>query len=448
MNLQLFTKWYAKYLIFGICCLILLIIPLIRGPWFGTDVFFFSRLAENPSFYDSLSFGGRDAIYEYGTSLVLSIYPSVMIEILPFILGILSFLVFRQILKNLYEEERIVNISLLLLVLSPTFIYLFSFTNKYFISMFLVLCSFYFLTTKQYKWFSIIILAVMPIFNIFIGILSIILMIIYLITIKKEKNIFFWSFILLFLIYILGIIYLIWNYEINLEFLMNNKRNLELLKDIFYDLGNNFGLGIFLSILAMIGVVTNWEKKYSNLFLFWATSILIIFSLFIPEAIVLLNIIVILFAARGLIVLMDLKWSDRQYKKYIVFLILSGLVFSSVSQINNLTEIQPTQEVLEGIYFLKAVSPGTVFTDSSRGIWMNYAGKENIIDENYLFAPDVEERYNDINKVYLSRNFDEIKGILDKYSVDYIWIDQEMKENIAIYYTIQKHLTGFMIKME
>ena len=85
---------------------------------------------------------------------------------------------------------------------------------------------------------------------------------------------------------------------------------------------------------------------------------------------------------------------------------------------------------MEGIYFLKAVSPGTVFTDSSRGIWMNYAGKENIIDENYLFAPDVEERYNDINKVYLSRNFDEIKGILDKYSVDYIWIDQEMKENI------------------
>jgi hypothetical protein len=47
INLQIFTKWYIKYIIFGIICLFLLVVPLLKGPWIGTEPFLFHSLASD-----------------------------------------------------------------------------------------------------------------------------------------------------------------------------------------------------------------------------------------------------------------------------------------------------------------------------------------------------------------------------------------------------------------
>lgn len=166
MNLQIFTKWYAKYVLFALCCIILLVVPLLKGPWIGSEPLLYFRLAQDPSWYDSLNAGGQFAAYQWGNALVLHAAPEILIQILPFILGILSFLLLGKILHSFSEDPIFVNLSLLLFILSPTFIYTFSFMNSLFIAFFLSLSSFYFYTCKKRRWLSIPIAMLIPLFNI------------------------------------------------------------------------------------------------------------------------------------------------------------------------------------------------------------------------------------------------------------------------------------------
>src|SRR3989338_4118695 len=100
MHLQLFTKWYVKYILLGLCCVLLLVVPLLKGPWVGSEALLHYRLAQDPSWYDPLSTEGRFAAYSWGTALVLSSAPETLIHLLPFLLGVLSFLLVLLLCKK------------------------------------------------------------------------------------------------------------------------------------------------------------------------------------------------------------------------------------------------------------------------------------------------------------------------------------------------------------
>ena len=134
MKKSIFTKWYVKYLLILACIGILVIVPLLRpmdAGRLGSETYLNLRLAENPSVHDELSFGGRFATYEWGTPLVLSIAPYILVDTLPLLLGIASFILLWLIIRKLHDDPKIEKISLILLLLSPTFIYLFSSANSF-----------------------------------------------------------------------------------------------------------------------------------------------------------------------------------------------------------------------------------------------------------------------------------------------------------------------------
>ena len=113
------------------CIIVLLIVPLLRfsngDSYVGEEPFLFLRLAEDSGLYDSLSYSGRTAAYAWGLPLVMSIAPNIMVYLLPFLLGLCSFILFWLILRKLKVDPKIEVLSLVLLLLSPSFIYLFSF---------------------------------------------------------------------------------------------------------------------------------------------------------------------------------------------------------------------------------------------------------------------------------------------------------------------------------
>jgi hypothetical protein len=413
---------------------VLLIVPLLKGPLVGTDVFLFSRLAENPSSYDSLSFGGRFAAYQWGTPLILSLIPNILIEILPFMLGILSFFLFRKILKQFIFEENIINLTSLLLILSPCFIYLFSFTNGQFIAVFLSLAGFYFFINKELKWWSLPIFAILPMFNITIAICLAFLLLFYVFSLKKERKKFLLLAILIAII-TTGLYYgyILLQTGIPSGFSIGSSEKFFIFKEIFYDLGSPYGIGIFLAVAAIIGIVSNWERKYLNLFLFFSIIVLGIISLFRQEALIFLNLFMVIFATRGLVYLIEYKWTDKNYKKWIILIILSGLVFSGISQMNQIVDSMPNQGIIDGLEFLSTKYHGTVLSDYSRGVWINYAGHKNVIDENYLFESDAEERWKDVQNMFYSRDFENTKELFKKYNINYVWIDEEMKERLWSY---------------
>ncbi len=431
MNLQLFTKWYVKYLIFAIMCLFLLVVPILKGPWIGTDPFLFHRLASDFSFYDSLSYGGRISTYAFGNALILIPAPTFLITILPFILGVLSFFFLNKIFSNFILDQRWKNLSLLLTVISPTFIYVFSFYNSLTLSVFLSIFGFYLYLNKKLKYFTIPIAILLPFCNIPLTFCFYILLFLYTLFIKKDRKLFFLllfliSFILL-LIYF-GILIALLGFPSN--FSPSTDQSFSVLSRLFFDLGSPYGLGLFIVLFSIVGAISSWSQKYSSTFYFLSITIFLILSFFIIESLVFLSLLLLVLSALGLIKLFEMRWTNHQYKSFITLIFLLGLVFSSVSQVNYLIDSMPDEKTLEAIEYLSTLESSVVLSEPSRGVWINFAGHQNLIDDNYFFAPSPEEKYNDLQNLYYYRDLTNSTKILTKYDIEYIWIDKEMRDSI------------------
>ncbi|MDP3727910.1 MAG: hypothetical protein Q8R18_00505 [bacterium] len=436
MSLELFTKWYVKYILFALCCVILLVVPLLKGPWIGSESLLYYRLAQDPSWYDPLSAGGQFAAYEWGTALVLSVAPGILIQILPFLLGILSFVLFGKIISSFHDDPIFVHLSLFFLLLSPGFIYTFSFTNSLFIAFFLSLAAFYFFIQKKRKWLSVPIVILIPLFNIVLACAILFIFFFYSFFWKKERRkLFLISLISTFIVSGFYYGYILYNTGIPQALNFDSSGQFLFLQKIFFDLGSSYGLGIFISLLAMVGVAVSWERKYSNLFLFFSVLFLFIFSIFRPESLLFLSLFFIFLATKGFIYLLQIEWNNFQYRNFVILVLLSGLVFSGISQIDSLVESSPDDAVLEGLAFLAEQKEEVVFTDYTRGIWISAAGHSTVLDENYLFVSDAQERFEDSQTLYYSRDIKTTRAIFEKYDISYVWIDSAMKEEIWEYDT-------------
>ena len=434
MKKRLFTKWYVKYLLMLACIGILLVVPLLRpgdAGLIGTDSYLNLRLAQDLSLEDDLSFGGRFAAYSWGTPLLLSLAPEILIGILPFIFGILTFILFWLIIKELYDDKRIERLSLILLLLSPTFIYLFSFGNSLFAPIFLCILGFYLFMHN--KWLCLPIVIILPLFNVVLLTCLILCMFFYAHYQKNENK-------KLFLISLIGGLTSSISYYLVLFIKSGLPNKIDLIeKSTFYfiqkfvyDFGSAYGIGLFLIALSIIGIVYVWKNKYSNKFIFFTVSSLIIFAFFRIEALLILNFFLCFFGSLGIVSFFKKKEKSLVIT-YTIIIILCGVVFSAISQFNSLIEADPSVGVVEGIEYLQSREKGTVFSDYSRGVWINYAGHQNFVDENYLFVDSAEERFEIMEEVYYSRDLEQVKAIFERYNIKYIWIDKEMKEEIWDY---------------
>lgn len=63
------------------------------------------------------------------------------------------------------------------------------------------------------------------------------------------------------------------------------------------------------------------------------------------------------------------------------------------------------------------------------GHLITYFGeRKNVIDSNFLLAPDVKQRYNDINLIYSGWSYNKAFEILKEYNVGYIYINEDIKK--------------------
>jgi hypothetical protein len=431
MKMQPFTKPYVKVAIVLLGIAILLVVMLYRTDYIGTEAYNNLRLAENPNMIDSLSFGGRIATYSWGTPLLLSPAPLTLAFMLPILFGVLSILLLSGILNNFQATKKGKNIALLFYVVSPAFIYTFSSPNNLFAPFFLAMLAFYLITREKFKLLSLPIMLILPTFSVVISTATIILLFFYsFLYNKKTKRIVVAALILTVLsslIYYGGLLYIAGSAG---QTLQEDVSEFQLFSNIFFDLGSTYGLGLFLFILACVGIATQWKNKYENLFLFFSIATLSLATLFRQELLLLLNIFIIIFAAIGFKKMNQFRWSSRDFKKFALFLVILGVSFSAISQINNLIEAEPTQEITEALTFLSTQEQGVVFSHWTRGVWIASTGHKNVMDENYLYIQDLSIREEDTDTLFYSRSLVEIEPILNRYDINYIWIDKEMKEMI------------------
>jgi hypothetical protein len=408
------------------------VIPFLKGNAVGTEPYLLERLSQDPAMYDDLSFGGRFAAYAWGTPLLLSIAPNILMDILPFLLGILTFLMFVLILKELTKDQTVRRISYLFLILSPAFIYAFSFPNQIFFALFLSVCGFYCFIKKKYKYWTIPIALILPLFNFTLAISFVVILFFYSFLWKKKKRKFFTLIFALSGIVSLAYYgFIIYNTGSPNGFL--EQQNITLFQKIIFDLGSLYGIGIFTLILFIVGAISEWDKKYNNLFLFFSVLFLLVLSYFKPEALLLLTLFMIFIAALGLKSLLKNQWMELEFKGFVLTIVLLGVIFSAVAQLDVLSSSQPGIEITDAIDFLEDQEKGVVFSHYQNGVWINAAGQKNVLDENYLFVQDAKKRLQDSKKLFYSRDLEESTKLIEKYDISYVWVDDYFGEEVWKY---------------
>lgn len=424
-------------------CLIILSIPMflrikfVDSGLIGQDSYYNYRLGEivhndGLSHFDSLSFSGKVLRYEYGFPVLISFLPKVMIWVLPIIFGLLSLWIFYLILKK-YDSD-IALIASLFLIFSPPFIYLFSVATKFCGAIFFFLLGYYFFINKtsenKFIIYSFISFLIVGLFSVELEI-TLALIGLYLCYRRKIDLKYYFSWVvLMFIILFLQFGKMLFDFGVFFESYFS-KDFISLSSNLFFDIGGGYGFSIFLFILMVIGVFYLWQAKYRYLLGYFFLIILIILCSYFNFLIFVLNFALVILSAYGLIHLIDSEWKSSVFRTLALIIILCGVLFSCLSFLHNVIYIEPSKEVVEGINFLKSVKGNdVVFSDISKGIYFNYAGKRNVLDINNIGIDSYDERFNDMNNVLHSKKIKDVQDIFRKYKVGYVWMDKQIIANI------------------
>jgi len=427
-----YSKYFVSALIIA-CILVLAIVPLLRSDnsYSGEEAYLHLRMAENQEgLFDKLSYGGRFAPYSLGLASVLSFNPNIFGYGLPLILGVLSFLLFLGLLKEFKVENKLAS---LILILSPGFLFLFTTLNKLIIPVFLTLLGFYLMFRKsKLNLLTIPVFAIIPLFNIMVSIISLFLVFLLIqFKLKNKRGLFYIILPITIIISGLYLGYIARNTTFERLMFEIGKQGINgKLQQIFSEMGGNYGLSIFGSILAIFGMINNWKNKYQDLFVFFSVFSLIILMMFRIEAIIFLNFFIVVFAAKGFNAFFKARWESKNLRFFILLTLICGIIFASVAQTSKIVNSLPNEAINDGLEYLEDLPFGIVFSDHSRGYWINYAGKANVMDDNFIFAPNVNERWEDSQELFYTRDWKIAKKIIDKYNIKYIWIDKDMQEKI------------------
>lgn len=378
-------------------------------------------------FNDELIVGERPYNLNLAHYLFFKIFPEIIVRILPFLLGIATVYLFYRILESLKVKQNLRLIIILLFASSPVFIYTFATFNSCFIPVFLLTLAFFSLLKNKFSY-SIVLLCLMPLFNIKMVPIVLAFLIIYFVSSKKLKylSISGGSLIAVSLIYYA----LVFSFKFpeRLSFI-----DVSILKNISSDFGSFYGFSAFFLILALIGSYILWAKKKEYLALYIATTILFFSSLYFVFINIFLNFFFAFFAAIGITSLMKRRWEYKTIKNATLLLILCGLLFSTSSFINRTIDSEPTNAQIRSLEYL-ALFPdqGSVLSHYKNGFLIEYFTKKQVVmDENLDFSQGLTERYNDTLTIFYSRDLEHTKNLLNKYDVGYICIDGKMKSGLV-----------------
>ncbi len=388
--------------------------------------------------YDELSFSGRTLSLQQGSPAILAIFSKLTglaLDksglILPGLLGIISMIAFYLIVLKLLYNRKLAQISTLFLVLSPPFIYTFSVLNLRMLPIALTLMAVSLLLYDRKK-LAFMFFILIPFFGTIDAIISLSLLLINVLARKRNKRMFFSLLLLDALLIILLNIPVISAYGLPspVNFKINETGINFAFQNFIAELGGKFGISIFLMLLAIAGLAALWKRRYQYLNVYLSLLLFILLAIYLVWPVIHLNFIVSMLAAIGLFNILSIRWESKMIRNFTIFLMCSGLAFAFFSYLSYLSDMNPKQGIIDSLQVLNAESnPGDiVLSHYSNGFWIEgIASRISFMDANFVYAPDVNSRYYDSEKIFHSKSIDEVTNLLDNHNIKYIWITKEMK---------------------
>jgi hypothetical protein len=361
------------------------------------------------------------------TSKILSL--STASRIVPFLLGVITLLLFNLILRNFVSERYKRHIALLLLVTSPAFIYTFTVSNPHSAAITLSLLGFYLFLKKSRIEFilSVFCFVIVSLFSLFNTVLVLLVLLAYILTKKAQHNRFF---VVLFIM-------AIFSFARKFEFFYNYTYTpyIDLVGNLFSDLGGVIGFGIFSIMLAIYCVVTDWDEK-SGFVYFFLISLLLLLSVSVIGnfANIYLMFFVSVAAGLGFVRLYESEWSVQFMKSLALLVLVCGLLFSTFSFITRLSSIEPDSEFIASLDWLgsNTFKDGFVLSHYDNGYLISTIARNPVlVDSLSAYGYDQKFLYKVQDTLFYSRKIKDTKQLLDAYKIKYVFITPEMTSGLV-----------------
>ena len=115
-----------------------------------------------------------------------------------------------------------------------------------------------------------------------------------------------------------------------------------------------------------------------------------------------------------------------------------GLISSIIFTIGTLANALPNKDVIDSFAYLNRESKenAVVFSYYVKGQWISSLGKrKNVMDPNFLLAPDASKRYMDIDTAFSTKTETKALELMKKYDAKYIYVsDKTIKKYGEIKY--------------
>ena len=338
----------------------------------------------------------------------------------PILLGICSVICIWAILKLFHVDKMSRIYFILLFAISPFFLSLYTRSNPSALLTTMILLGVFFFIhpKKQYFYIGSLIFA----FTMFFGLhhAIIILLGLYILCIyeKRLKNRYFITLI----ICIFGIAASFF------PLLMKQSLQYNIsLQSLLSDFGGSGGLSVFLVLLAGLGIAL-WKKKREYPYGYLFILALILFSFFFHEMLVYANFALIFLAVQALLYLSKRKWVLPQIKYVSLLLIICGILFSTLSYANQISEALPNQDIIDSLVWLKENTPTDAFilSDSTNGFWIkSIAERKVLLDEHFVPLQGLK----DADRLFASNDIRITQDILNIYSINFVFTTENLYSN-------------------
>lgn len=387
------------------------------------------NIFDPPGGVEDKSYSERDVVFTPFHYLLayLSYFISLAgaIRVLPLILGILSVLVFNMILKRFIDVDYKRHVILLLLVINPAFIYAFTVANPHCAAIFFTLLGFYLfmIDGKLFFWLSAMCFIVLSFFSLFNILLALLLIFSYVLYSRKRYN----RMIVLFLFTIIAS----FASKVSLYYNYTYTPKLNILSNLFSDLGGFIGFGIFTIILAWYSIFSGWKNK-SAFFPFFVLGLVLFFSLFIVGNIanMYLAFFVAFAAGVGLVRLYETDWAVKELRNLTLLVLFCGLLFSCASYVNRLAVSPPYESDIDALAWLGSNSfkDGFVLSSYQNGYFISTVARNPVLADSFASSSyDQRFLYKIQDSIFESRKLLEVTSLLDSYNIDYVYVDEAMR---------------------
>ncbi|GEM_PF-5367714 len=339
--------------------------------------------------------------------------PLKVLSFIPILLGGLCILLFHKLANKLNFSSKKSLLFMTLVISSPPFIYsLISLSSGLFILTFLLLGTYLLFyekkTTRIFSLFFFLLAMTFDLFSSFFA-LGLILMIFF--YFKDQRKFLGISFLFCAMFLIIQLFVGVLNpfFEQTTRFSIST---------LISDLGSESGLSFFILLLALFAAIGG-ERKQRILALFCLP--LLGYSLYIGRINLVAASIILFLAMEGLWMLTTKIWTYKNLKELTIYLIILGLLFSTITTIDRTQLLKPYSQEVEALQWIDHNSAPTsvVFSAKAEKEYVAYFAQRPFVSEFEL----TDQNINIMN----ATSVEETTLLLEKFNVSLIYIPESMK---------------------